>query len=260
MINIDFTAPPEPSWSRHLLDGSNINPTGSSWRFENHHAPPGQYTNAQIDDYQSLRRRDFLWHPPLKLTVRARFSHPSGDLQGTAGFGFWNDPFAMTGGRLPTLPAALWFFYASPQSNMKLDMDTPGAGWKAATLETRTLSALSLAPFAPLAVPLMNIRPIHRAIWPLAQQWLRISESLIQPNMTLWHTYQLDWHADNVEFRVDGETILKTHRSPHGPLGFVMWKDNQAMVATPSGKLGWKTLPIDREEWMEVATLSIEKL
>ena len=259
MIKVDFSAPPDTSWDRHLLDGSRIDSGADVWRFENYHAASGQYTNAQIDDYQGLRRRDFLWHPPLKLTVRARFSHPGGDLQGTAGFGFWNDPFAMTGGRLPTLPAAIWFFYASPQSNMKLGMDTPGAGWKAATLETRTLSALALAPFAPLAVPLMNIRPIYHTIWPLAQRWLRISESLISPDMTQWHLYELDWREDSAEFRIDGEPTLRTNRPPHGPLGFVMWKDNQAMVATPWGKLGWKTLPIARDEWLEVSMLRIDR-
>jgi hypothetical protein len=57
------------------------------------------------------------------MTVRACFSHPAGTLRGTAGFGFWNDPFLMTGARLPALPRAIWFFYASAPSEMKLDLD-----------------------------------------------------------------------------------------------------------------------------------------
>ena len=44
------------------------------------------------------------WRPPLRLQVEARSSHGVGELRGTAGFGFWNDPLAMTGVRRPALP------------------------------------------------------------------------------------------------------------------------------------------------------------
>jgi len=79
-------------------------------RFVTTDANAAQYSDAQIDDYQALSRRNFLWRPPLRMSVRARFSHPAGALRGTAGFGFWNDPFMMTGPRKPALPRALWFF------------------------------------------------------------------------------------------------------------------------------------------------------
>src|SRR5262245_44446716 len=78
-----------------------------------------QYSNAQIDDY--LRRKEpfFTWRPPLRMTVRASASHGAGQLQGTAGFGFWTQP-VMPGKRLPILPRSLWFFFSSPPSNMPL--------------------------------------------------------------------------------------------------------------------------------------------
>ncbi len=95
-------------------------------RFVTDDATSRQYSNAQVDDYRGLSRRRFPWRPPAKLTVRARFSHPAGHLKGTAGFGFWNDPFLMTGARLPALPQAIWFFYASPPSDMRLDLAHSG--------------------------------------------------------------------------------------------------------------------------------------
>ena len=90
----------------------------------------GRYGDAQIDDYGGLPRRRYPWRPPLRLVVRARASHPQHPahgqfvgsdlpLLGTAGFGFWNYPFSLTGVPL-ALPEAVWFFYASPPSNMAL--------------------------------------------------------------------------------------------------------------------------------------------
>src|SRR5215212_2794725 len=54
-----------------------------------------RYADAQIDDYGGLARRAFPWRPPLCLVVRARASGP---ITGTAGFGFWNNPFSPLGG------------------------------------------------------------------------------------------------------------------------------------------------------------------
>ena len=102
--------------------------------------------------------------------MRARFSHPANELRGTAGFGFWNDPFMMTGARIPTLPRAIWFFYGSPPSNIKLDRHAPGHGWKAATIDALRPAAFLLAPLAPLAVPLMNLPSLYRRLWPFIQR------------------------------------------------------------------------------------------
>lgn len=255
-VKANFSSPPAADWQCWVLPGSRIETTDSTWRFIN--APRNEgYTDAQIDDYQGLRRRAFKWTPPVTLRVRARFSHPAGALNGTAGFGFWNDPFMMTGARPPALPRAIWFFYASPHSNMKLDLHTPGHGWKAATIDARRWSFYALAPTAPLAIPLMHIKPLYRALWPLGQRAIAVSEAAIDTGMTAWHTYELHWGKTGATFNVDNEPVLTCPTPPRGPLGFVLWIDNQALTVTPWGRFGWRTVALTEEQWLEIDTLEI---
>lgn len=257
-VEADFSTEPGPEWKRHVVAPSTIEAAGGCWRFTNHPTEPRQYTNAQIDDYQGLPRGEFPWQAPLTLTVHARFSHNSGEFVGTAGFGFWNDPLVMTGVRRPALPRAVWFFHGSPHTNLKLDIDTPGSGWKAATVDARRLPFFLLAPTAPLAIPLMNIRPLYRALWPIAQRAIQVSEALVEVDLTAWHTYVLRWGAARATFRVDGQTVLDAPTPPAGRLGFVMWIDNQAMTVTPWGRFGWRTVQVPAPQWMEVGELRIE--
>lgn len=259
----DFSALPDRHWRHYVVGNGELAPTGSTLHLVNNGASARRYTNAQIDDYQGLPRRRFLWHPPLRLTVRARFSHPAGtgsaSIKGTAGFGFWNDPFLMTGARMPTLPRAIWFFYASPPSNMKLDLHTPGYGWKAATIDTLRPHALSLAPFAPLAILLMNLPGLYRVLWPIIQRAINVKESALMAELTEWHMYTIEWETEQSHFFVDGSPVLENAPSPNGPLGFVMWLDNQYMVVTPWGRFGWGLLDIPGRQWMEVDWLRIER-
>ena len=215
------------------------------------------YSNAQLDDYQNLHRRDFRWQPPLTLTVRARFSHSAGQLRGTAGFGFWNDPFMMTDARHPTLPRAIWFFYSSPPSNMSLALDVPGHGWKAATIDAWRLPFFLLAPTAPIAMPLMRIRRLYRALWPLAQRAIGVSEKLIDVEMTEWHTYKIEWGVKTARFTVDETLMLACTTPPRGPLGLVIWLDNQAMVVTPWGQFRHVLVASSTPQWMEVAEVQV---
>jgi len=258
IVSEDFSPGLGDRWQRYLVGQGALELTGTTLRFVTTDASSRKYSDAQIDDYQGLPRRRFPWSPSLRLTVRARFSHPAGKLLGTAGFGFWNDPFVMTGARIPTLPRALWFFYGSPPSNMKLDIAAPGHGWKAATIDALRPVTLLLAPLAPAAVPLMNIRPLYRRLWPSIQRALNVREAPVEAEMTRWHTYAIEWRTGQARFSVDEETILEHTPSPHGPLGFVMWLDNQYMVATPWGRLGWGLLDIPGRQWMEVDHLRIE--
>lgn len=250
-------------WQRYVVGDGALEPTGTTLRFVNIDASARKYTNAQIDDYQGLPRRQFLWRPPLRLAVRARFSHSSGDgssgLRGTAGFGFWNDPFLMTGVRRPSLPRAIWFFHASPPSDMKLDLHRPGHGWKAATIDTMHPTALLLIPFAPLAVLLMNLRPLYRILWPPAQKALKVQEAVVEAEMTEWHTYAIEWGTEEASFSVDEKRVMRHAPSPQGPLGFVMWLDNQYMIVKPWGRFGWGVLDVPGRQWMEVDWLRIER-
>lgn len=243
----------QPAWNRYVLPGSRLESTGDGWRFVNEPVS-GRYTDSQIDDYQGLRRRDFIWRPPLTLTVRARFSS---DIRGTAGFGFWNDPFMMTGSRLPMLPRALWFFYASEESDMALALGTPGNGFKAATIDALRLPFFLLAPASPIAIPLMNIPSVYNSVWPIGQRAIAVNEAPIQADMTQWHVYTLRWDHAAARFAVDGQTVMACTTPPHGPLGFVMWIDNQAMVVSPKGRIGWRTLDLHAAQWMEATDLSI---
>src|SRR5690606_11357716 len=115
------------------LSGSGIIRTGHGLRLMNMHAEE-RYTNAQVDDYANLPRRAFRWRPPLCLRLRARFSHEPDALRGTAGFGFWNDPFLMTGWRMPAPSGVAWFFFASPPADMPLAPSVPGQGGKASPI------------------------------------------------------------------------------------------------------------------------------
>jgi hypothetical protein len=252
-------APLSAHWKRYIVGSAALERAAGGLRFVNVDTTTRRGANAQIDDYERLRRQDYLWRPPLTMTVRARFSHPAAahGLSGTAGFGFWNDPFMMTGRLSLALPRAIWFFYASPPSNMKLDLDAPGWGWKAATIDALRWPALLLAPLAPAAMLLMNVRALYRALWPPIQRAIRVSEASLAADMTAWHTYALEWGTHSAHFAVDGETVLRCDTPPRGPLGFVMWLDNQYMVATPWGKFRYGRLAAPGRQWMEVESLSI---
>ena len=93
---------PTARWRHHVTGRGQLLSTPGVLRLQNDPTTATTYSNAQIDDYQGLARRDFIWQPPLTLTVTARFSHGADALRGTAGFGFWNDPFGMTGARITT--------------------------------------------------------------------------------------------------------------------------------------------------------------
>ena len=256
-ITQDLAQPLAPYWRRYLKGRGALEPAGPTLRLLIQDATAHQYSDAQLDDYQGLPRRRFPWRPPLTLTVRARFSHPADELKGTAGFGFWNDPFMMTGRRWPTLPRALWFFYASPPSNIKLDLQTPGHGWKAATIDALRWPFFALLPTAPLAIPLMNLRPLYRRLWPLAQQAINVSEAQVTAPMTAWHTYVIRWERRRTRFMVDGEPVLDCGTLPRGPLGFVLWMDNQYAVVTPWGRFRFGLLDIPGRQWLQISRIEI---
>lgn len=245
--------------AEYLVGSGAIERRGDRLALITRDATAQQYSDAQIDDYHMLPRRRFRWRPPLRLTVRARFSHPAGALHGTAGFGFWNDPFMMTGARLPSLPRAVWFFYASPPSDMALAAGVPGHGWKVAAIDAWRPRALLLAPLALPAVLLMRRPALYRRLWPGIQRALAVSEARLAVDMTAWHDYALDWGIDRTNFSVDGAPVLCAAQSPGGPLGFVTWLDNQTMIATPQGRFAWGRLDAPGEQWLEVERLDITR-
>ncbi len=74
---------------------------------------------------------------------------------------------------------------------------------------------------------------------------------------TAWHAYEIDWQLDGVIFRLDGQEMLETKVNPKGPLGLVIWVDNQYASLPPDGRLGYGTLANEVSAWIEVGDLKM---
>jgi len=221
----------------------------------------GHYTNAQLDDYHDWtgrlpRRRPFTLAAPLRLRLRARASHAAP--VGTLGFGFWNEPFSLTGSVL-SAPSVVWFFYAAPPSDMALVPGVPGHGWKAATLTTGRWPSVLLAPGALAAILLTRIPGLGRPIMRLARRFVTAHEAPL-PYVALndWHAYEIDWQITRAVFRVDGQERLSAPTPSRGPLGFVLWIDNQYAIASADGRFGFGVSPLSAPQWLEVEQLRFE--
>lgn len=222
------------------------------------------YADAQVDDYAGVRRHDFPWRPPLRMSLSARASTPTP--RGTLGFGFWNDPFSFSlgqggaGRRLPAPPQALWFFYGSPPNDMRFLPDVPSHGWKASSLRSPSVPSILLAPAAGLAAVLAQIRFTRRSVMKAALGVVTAAETPIEAPLDSWQHYALHWTEDEARFYVEEQEILKTPAPPVGPLGFVAWIDNQYAVASPEGGLRFGFLPISEPQSLELRGLSIEAI
>jgi hypothetical protein len=192
------------------------------------------YANAQVTSYHN--RHDFSYTPPLRMEVIA---WGSGDFRGTAGFGFWNHPFAPNE-RVFRVPKAIWFFHASPPNNMALAKGIPGYGWKAATFDATRPQFLALLPTAPIGFLLMRIPAVYRRLWGVGQRAIGVSEVLLDPKLlSKKSTYAIDWLPEEITFSVDGAVVHQVKIHISGKLGFVAWVDNQYAVVTPQGQFGW---------------------
>jgi hypothetical protein len=253
-----FDGEPSSYWTHWLQGTGRLEPGDSTIRLVTHDARADDYSDAQLDDYHGLPRHKWPWRPPLKMQVRARASHSS--LVGTAGFGFWNDPFTLTGG-INALPEAVWFFYASPPSNMALVPDVPGWGWKAAIVHAARADVVLQS--APTAAAVLWARLTGRT--QTAAHWVRrisgAHEVPLQLDWTAWHTFDLEWQHNTATFQVDDKLVLRAPRGsvPRGPLGFVTWVDNQFAVATPRGEFRFGMLDAPGKQWLELDWIQIEK-
>lgn len=249
----------------------------SAIRMEFLHARRGRYTDVQIDDYMMgpmgsiftlplQSRFRFSWRPPLRMKVRARFSHKAATeqtrlsaknvLRGTAGFGFWNNPFSLSGDLL-TLPEAIWFFYAAPPADIQLVPGVHGWGWKAQVVHAKRWG--SVASVFPM-LGTMAYGKISRR-YQLAERWMQrlagAGEHHVTGDMRKWHTYVIDWMPHSVKFTVDNKPIFGTNLVPSGRLGFVVWIDNQYAVATPQGDYYFGTVDTGHQ-WMDIGEVHIE--
>jgi hypothetical protein len=244
-----------------VTSGARVHPNNRGWRFEIPTGPAGSYRLAQLDDYRGLPRKHFLYQPPLQLSLRARASAAA--LPGTWGFGLWNDPFSLSlgfggGRRFPALPNTAWFFFASSENHLSLKNRLPGNGSLAAVYRSPALPAplLGLAVFS---VPLLILRPLSRLLRRAASGIIRQDVAELKLDPTIWHTYRLNWELDNAAFEVDGKTVMRSSVSPRGPLGLVIWLDNQYAAWKADGRLAYGTLPTPEDCWIEIEDLKISQ-
>ncbi len=227
----------------------------------------GVYRWAQLDDYLHRSRGNFLWEPPIKLSLLARASHPR--IQGTWGFGFWNDPFNASLGlggmaqRLPALPNAGWYFYASPPNYLSLEDRLPAQGFLAATFRSPQIPSIFLAP-ALVSLPLLLWPPTALWLRRLAHRLIKQSSASLDIDPTIWQRYQLTWSVDRVIFTVEDPSnpgsrfVQETPVSPKGRGGLVIWIDNQYAAFKPDGRLAYGTLPNDQAAWLELDQIQVD--
>jgi hypothetical protein len=254
-----------PLLKPNLSAGASITPLeGGTVRLEIPPGPGGRYRLAQLDDYTERSRKDFPWNPPLDVKLSARTS--SSTIPGTWGFGLWNDPFSFSLGvgggtrRFPALPNAVWFFFASPQNYLSLQDVHPAQGFLLQTFRSRLIPSPLLA-LGAIGFPLLVLPGIMRVIRLLLRKFVLEDVTSIDSEVTRWHEYSIEWGLEgSVLFRVDGEPVHETNIIPNGPLGMVLWIDNQYLALPPNGKMGYGTLENPEPAWLEIKDLMVNNI
>jgi hypothetical protein len=238
-----------PHWNRLAI--------GSSWVEENHGAqmivagaPAGSLSVAQYDDYINRTRANYAWRAPVTLRTRLRASHPSGDLLGTAGIGFWNNMAPLWNTRMEVYPNWIWFYYASPQSNIALTSG-PTSGWKASIVHGGKGGSLAMT----LSDQLLKLPWLGKA---LAGMRMPAQEAALDDvDFTQWRELCIEWQPDVIRFQVDGRTVLEAAVRAAMPLGFVTWLDNNYAAVDTSGKFNVGNLAVPQRQTLELQYLEI---
>ena len=237
----------------YVVNGGRVEQIGSVYRLSIPPTTESAYVDAQLDDYDKMLPMRFANTPPQRLTLQARFSHPLGQLKGTAGFGFWNHPFGQEG-QLLASPCNVWFFHASQESNMRVKPRFAGHGFSAAALNSPPLPTGGGRAGQTLLRGLdrlLHVRSISRMLMAVAQSMVRASERALTHDLTQWHTYELLWETHIARFCVDGHECLRAPAPPPGPLGFVAWIDNyKAIVANGQYQFGY--VASTQPQWLEL--------
>jgi hypothetical protein len=262
-----------------LKPRGNVIQTQKGWHLEIADGGPAAYRLAQLDDYATLARSHLLWQDQATLSLRCRVSDIS--LPGTWGFGFWNDPFAVSLGlggmarRLPALPNCAWFFYGSPENHLSFrpsveskvsrrwnapksgDFELPSHGFLAQTFSAARIPSMLLGTGI-FAAPLLFIRPVSKWMRTIAGKSISEDAKRLELDPTQWHEYRLRWSPVRTEFGVDDSIVFETGVSPMGPLGLVIWIDNQYAAWRPDGTLRMGVLANPHPAWMEISELEVK--
>lgn len=240
--------------ARHVTEQGTgiVSLTENSWGLHLPSASATAYSNAMVTSYQTRDDFDYGVGSRLELTASSE-----GELQGTAGFGFWNHPYA-SGIRLPR---AVWFFFASPPSNMQLAAGVPGFGFKCAVFDAQRRTFYGLLPLAPVGVLMMRVPILYRKLWPIGQRAIGVDEYALDTALLLTpRRYSIDWRQDDIRFGIDGKEVFRTRRVPGGVLGFVAWLDNQFAVVTPQGQVRFGLVHVPKPQSLTISSLQITSL
>jgi hypothetical protein len=91
-----------------------------------------------------------------------------------------------------------------------------------------------------------------------ARRYVQAHERLLDSGLlTDWHEYALEWRHDRATFWVDGQRVHESPAPPHGPLGFVLWIDNQYAIASRDGKFAFGLCPCGETQWLEIRSLDL---
>ena len=256
MIDDRFERGASAYWVRFATGHADIEHAPGVLRFVEESAEEGKLSDAEIGDYRAVPKSKLPWTPPTRLTVRARFSQNAGKILGTAGFGFWNDPFDWVG-NADAPPNALWFLYVSPQSDFAFAPDVRGNGWKAASLNGGSANTLTMA----VGNFLFRLPGMNQLVFRLAQTRIAAHEMILDDvAFADWHTYRIDWLAREAVFFVDDAEIFRAPNPPTVPMGFVAWIDNNCMAAGVGREFAFSRLRIDQRQWLELSQIRIERL
>jgi len=247
--------------------GASVIRVENGWKLGIQKGDSLHYRDAQLDDYSQLPRHKFPHHPErsrrvsLSLCARVSSSSPAG----TWGFGLWNEPFGWSLGfggnpfRLPALPNAVWFFYASPQNYLSFKSPSTNArgevanGFMAQTFSSPKFHLLLM--LAGLVLPFSR-----RTARKLLSKVIDEDSVAISVDVTQWHRYRLEWEAKRTAWYVDDALVFESPVSPYAsrPLGVIIWIDNQYAAFTPEGKIAFGVLE-GEEEWLEVEEIVISE-
>ncbi|MBI2757903.1 MAG: hypothetical protein HYX49_04410 [Chloroflexi bacterium] len=234
---------------------ASVSPTSNGFRLTIPASSQSGYRLAQLDDYKNLARSNFLSHPPLTLSLRARASSQA--IPGTWGFGLWNDPFGLSLGfggnpfQLPALPNAVWFFHASEQNYLSFQSEKPAQGFIAQSFRAPKFHRLLIP--AGLAFPFSR-KTTRKYLGRVIDE----DSAAVSVDVTQWHDYRLEWSPNRSAFWVDEALVLESPVSPRPPLGLVIWIDNQFAAFRPDGKISFGVLA-GREERLEIEGLEIKR-
>jgi hypothetical protein len=241
-------------------------PTENSWRLGIQKGDSLSYRDAQLDDYSQLPRHKFPHRPSssLRISLSLRAWTSSRSPAGTWGFGLWNDPFGLSLGfggspfRLPALPNAVWFFYASPENYLSFKSPSTNAQGEVANgFMAQTFRSPKFHPLLMLAgLTLPFSRKMTRK---LLSKVIDEDSVAISVDVTQWHRYKLEWEAKRTAWYVDDALVFESPVSPNAsrPLGVIIWIDNQYAAFTPKGKIAFGVLE-NEEEWLEIEGLEIK--